>query len=56
MWQDKQGQANASRDSRYEIVELRGCGQHVLYSCHRFKANKFGCTTTGFPAGIKRLL
>jgi hypothetical protein len=59
MWQDNEAQAVERDDSRYEIVELRGCGKHLLSKCHRFKGNRFGCTTLfheEFPQGIKPLL
>jgi hypothetical protein len=55
MWQDKQAQTDESYNSRYDIVEMRGCGKHLLYKCHRYKGNKFGCSTLfheAFPSGI----
>ena len=54
MWQDKQTKATDSKDSRDDIIELSGCGHHVLYACHRYSKgfNRFMCSTVPLPASL----
>jgi hypothetical protein len=50
MWQTDHETMMAREDARDDVFELRGCGRHVLYACHRFKGgNRFMCRSMGRP-------
>jgi hypothetical protein len=51
MWQEKNAQSKAYEDSNYTILELTGCGKHLLYGCRRIKSgNRFSCWEKPFPS------
>jgi hypothetical protein len=58
MWQDQQAKLFGDRDSRDDIIELTGCGHHVLYGCHRFNGrfNRFFCKTEPLPPVLEPAL
>ncbi len=55
MWRDRQAMFNERRDSNDDIIEVSGCGKHVLYACHRYSKgfNRFMCRTEPLPPALQ---